>query len=57
VFDGQRGNYFEDDIHTETNAYGRSKSFGEINNDKDVTFRMSIIGPELKMVQDCLIGC
>jgi dTDP-4-dehydrorhamnose reductase len=48
VFDGQRGNYFEDDAHTETNTYGRSKSFGEINNAKDVTFRMSIIGPELK---------
>jgi dTDP-4-dehydrorhamnose reductase len=48
VFDGQRGNYFEDDKHTETNAYGRSKSFGEVNNSKDITFRMSIIGPELK---------
>ena len=48
VFDGKRGNYLESDEHTETNAYGRSKSFGEINNAKDVTFRMSIIGPELK---------
>ena len=48
VFDGQRGNYFEADAHTETNTYGRSKSFGEINNVKDITFRMSIIGPELK---------
>jgi dTDP-4-dehydrorhamnose reductase len=48
VFDGRRGNYFEDDEHTETNAYGRSKSFGEVNNSKDITFRMSIIGPELK---------
>jgi len=48
VFDGQRGNYVEADKHTETNAYGRSKSFGEINNSKDITFRMSIIGPELK---------
>jgi dTDP-4-dehydrorhamnose reductase len=48
VFDGCRGNYFEDDEHTETNAYGRSKSFGEVNNSKDITFRMSIIGPELK---------
>jgi dTDP-4-dehydrorhamnose reductase len=48
VFDGARGNYVEQDIHTETNAYGRSKSFGEVNNNKDVTFRMSIIGPELK---------
>lgn len=48
VFDGKRGNYVESDKHTETNAYGRSKSFGEIDNNKDVTFRMSIIGPELK---------
>lgn len=48
VFDGQKGNYIESDIHTEMNFYGRSKSLGEVKNDKDVTFRMSIIGPELK---------
>lgn len=48
VFDGDKGNYVETDIHTETNSYGRSKSLGEINNNKDITFRMSIIGPELK---------
>jgi dTDP-4-dehydrorhamnose reductase len=48
VFDGKQGNYIETDLHTETNSYGKSKSFGEINNSKDITFRMSIIGPELK---------
>lgn len=48
VFDGKKGNYIETDLHTETNFYGRSKSLGEINNSKDVTFRMSIIGPEIK---------
>lgn len=48
VFNGSKGNYNESDIHTESNAYGRSKSLGEVNNTKDVTFRMSIIGPELK---------
>jgi dTDP-4-dehydrorhamnose reductase len=48
VFDGTTGYYKEKDTHTEMNAYGRSKSLGEINNNKDVTFRMSIIGPELK---------
>jgi dTDP-4-dehydrorhamnose reductase len=48
VFDGAKGNYVETDLATETNSYGRSKSLGEINNDKDITFRMSIIGPELK---------
>ena len=48
VFNGSNGPYNEDDLHTETNFYGKSKSFGEINNNKDVTFRMSIIGPEKK---------
>lgn len=48
VFDGMQGHYKETDLPTETNAYGRSKALGELNNAKDVTFRMSIIGPELK---------
>jgi dTDP-4-dehydrorhamnose reductase len=48
VFSGSTGNYIESDIHTETNSYGKSKSLGEVNNYKDITFRMSIIGPELK---------
>lgn len=48
VFNGLRGDYVETDLHTEMNPYGRSKSLGEVNNSKDITFRMSIIGPELK---------
>lgn len=48
VFDGERGYYIETDMPTETNIYGRSKAFGEINNDKDITLRMSIIGTEIK---------
>jgi len=48
VFDGKKGEYVEHDIHTEMNAYGSSKSNGEVNNSKDITFRMSIIGPEIK---------
>lgn len=48
VFNGVKGNYIETDAHDEMNFYGRSKSFGEINNNKDITFRMSIIGPEIK---------
>lgn len=48
VFDGKKGNYVENDIHTEMNAYGSSKSLGEVNNSKDITFRMSIIGTEIK---------
>jgi dTDP-4-dehydrorhamnose reductase len=48
VFDGKKGDYIESDVHTEMNTYGSSKSLGEINNSKDITFRMSIIGPEIK---------
>lgn len=48
VFDGVDGPYLENSFKSETNSYGRSKSFGEVDNDKDVTLRMSIIGPELK---------
>lgn len=48
VFDGATGPYTEQDPHTETNAYGSSKSLGEVDNAKDITMRMSIIGPELK---------
>jgi len=49
VFDGSRGHYIETDHLTEQNFYGRSKGLGEINNSKDITFRCSIIGPEIKI--------
>lgn len=48
VFDGAVGSYSEIDPPNETNIYGVSKAIGEINNHKDVTFRTSIIGPEIK---------
>jgi dTDP-4-dehydrorhamnose reductase len=48
VFDGSKGQYTETDLPTETNYYGKSKSLGEICNKKDITFRCSIVGPELK---------
>lgn len=48
VMDGKTGNYVENDIPTETNIYGRTKALGEINNSKDLTIRLSIIGEELK---------
>lgn len=48
VFDGKKGNYRTNDIPTETSIYGRTKALGEINNNKDLTIRMSIIGKELK---------
>lgn len=48
VFSGDNGPYRDDSHHDGRLLYDRSKSLGEINNDKDLTFRMSIIGPELK---------
>ncbi len=48
VFTGNKGSYTETDFKDESNMYGLSKNFGEIINTKDLTFRTSIIGPELK---------
>lgn len=48
VFSGNKGNYTENDFRDADDVYGRSKALGEIINDKDLTIRTSIIGPELK---------
>jgi dTDP-4-dehydrorhamnose reductase len=45
VFDGEKGNYLESDIHTAKNIYGISKSLGEPKN--ATIMRTSIIGEEL----------
>lgn len=48
VFSGKKGNYKEQDLKDGESFYDRSKSLGEIDNDKDLTFRNSIIGPDLE---------
>lgn len=48
VFSGKKGNYAETDFRDADDVYGRSKALGEVNNEKDLTIRTSIIGPELK---------
>jgi dTDP-4-dehydrorhamnose reductase len=48
VFDGFKGSYIETDSKTAQDTYGLSKSLGEIIDDKNLTLRTSIIGPELK---------
>ena len=48
VFSGKIGNYSEEDFKDGVDYYAKSKSIGEIINDKDLTFRTSIIGPEIK---------
>ena len=47
VFSGSRGGYIESDFPDGELFYDRSKALGELNNKKDVTFRMSIVGPDI----------
>jgi dTDP-4-dehydrorhamnose reductase len=47
VFSGKRGNYCETDFKDGEGFYAVSKSLGEIINNKDLTIRTSIIGPEI----------
>ena len=48
VFSGAEGNYKDTDIKNALDTYGMTKNLGELINDKDLTIRTSIIGPELK---------
>ena len=48
VFAGNDGPYYEDSLPNGVTFYDRSKAMGEINNEKDLTFRNSIIGPDIK---------
>ncbi|RRK32489.1 SDR family oxidoreductase [Schaedlerella arabinosiphila] len=48
VFSGSRGSYTESDLPDGELFYDRSKALGELVNKKDITFRNSIVGPDLK---------
>jgi dTDP-4-dehydrorhamnose reductase len=48
VFSGKKGDYTENDLKDAQDFYGRSKALGEVINNRDLTIRTSIIGPELK---------
>jgi len=45
IFNGKAWWYEETNLPTETNYYGKTKALGELNNNKDLTLRQSIIGP------------
>lgn len=48
VFSGKKGGYQDSDFRDADDVYGRGKALGEINSEKHLTLRTSIIGPELK---------
>lgn len=47
VFAGNTGPYYEDSFPDGMIFYDRSKAIGEVNDDKNLTFRNSIIGPDI----------
>lgn len=49
VFAGNDGPYYEDSVPNGATFYDRSKAMGEINTAKDLTFRNSIVGPDIKL--------
>lgn len=48
VFEGKKGAYTENDIPDAVSYYGRSKALGEVIDERNLTLRTSIVGPELK---------
>lgn len=47
VFSGKRGQYTEADVPDGTTFYDRSKALGELNDEKNITLRNSIVGPDI----------
>lgn len=46
VFDGKKGEYTVDSFKDAYSFYGQSKALGEIKNNRSVTLRTSIVGPD-----------
>lgn len=47
VFSGKHGNYRENSPHDGQSFYARSKSLGEFDDNRNLVFRNSIIGPDM----------
>jgi dTDP-4-dehydrorhamnose reductase len=47
VFAGNTGPYFEASLRDGSTFYDRTKALGEVEDDKNLTFRNSIIGPDM----------
>ena len=46
VFEGTRGKYDENALPDASSFYGRSKALGEVRNNRNLTLRTSIVGPD-----------
>ena len=47
VFSGKKGNYTETDFRDGETFYDRTKALGELDDDKNITLRNSIVGPDI----------
>jgi dTDP-4-dehydrorhamnose reductase len=47
VFSGKQGSYSENDLKDGESFYDRSKALGEIDDNKNITLRNSIVGPDI----------
>lgn len=47
VFSGKRGGYTEDDLRDGETFYDRTKALGELEDDKNITMRNSVVGPDI----------
>lgn len=48
VFSGRKGGYTEDSVPDGTLFYDKSKAIGELDDEKNITLRNSIVGPDIK---------
>ncbi|MBQ9776578.1 MAG: SDR family oxidoreductase [Lentisphaeria bacterium] len=48
VFSGKRGRYYDSDFCDGDTPYARTKALGEVIDERNLTVRTSIIGPEIK---------
>lgn len=46
IFSGEKGQYVLTDLPDAKSFYARTKALGELINDKDITIRTSLVGPE-----------
>lgn len=49
VFSGKRGGYTESDFRDGETFYDRSKALGELEDQKNITLRNSIVGPDINL--------
>lgn len=49
VFSGQRGQYIEDDVRDGKTFYDRSKALGELEDNRNITLRNSVVGPDMNV--------